>query len=75
MTPETRDMPLVVVAVTESITPALANRNGISYLSPPQTAEQARRLVQLLTGAADEPTRERRWRTPVPGGTRTVTIR
>jgi hypothetical protein len=66
---------LVVVAVTESVHPALANRESITYLSPPQTREQARSLVQLLVGHADISSHDGRYAVPVPGGTRTVTIR
>lgn len=67
--------PLVVVAVTETIHPALANRDSIAYKSPPQTPDQAKSLVQLLVGHADDPSHGGRWTIPVPGGTRTVTIR
>jgi hypothetical protein len=73
MTRENRQERLVIVAVTESVTPALANRNAVDYLSPPQAPEQARSLVQLLTGT--DPARNGPWTIPVPGGTRTVTIR
>lgn len=75
MSPRTAHGPPVVVAVTESVNRALANRDAIDYLSPPQAPEQARSLVQLLTGTTPDPARNGPWTIPVPGGTRTVTIR
>jgi hypothetical protein len=65
---------LVVVAVTESVHPALVNHDSITYVSPPQTGDQARTLVQLLVGRADDRGRDGRWSVSVPGGKRTVTI-
>jgi hypothetical protein len=66
---------LVVVRVTESVTPALTGREGGSYVSPPQSREQAMTLVRLLLGCATEPANgDGRWVAPIAGGRRTVTL-
>jgi hypothetical protein len=66
---------LVVVHVTDAINPTLAGRGGGSYHSPPQTLELAQTLVRLLLEWPTEPLDgQTRWRHPVAGGTRTVTL-
>jgi hypothetical protein len=65
---------LVVVAVSESVNPALAGRDSITYVSPPQTLDAAGTLAQLLAGTAHDRSRCGAWTIPIPGGTRTVSI-
>ena len=70
---------LAVVSVTDEINDALAGHDGARYISPPQPLRHARRLACLLlvqpnldTDDQDEPVV--RWRRPIAGGQRTVTI-
>ena len=66
---------LVVVRVEETIEPQLTARTGTSYLSPPQTREQALTLVRLLLGCAADPADDQeRWTAPIAGGRRMVTL-
>lgn len=65
---------LVVVQVTDAISPALAGHEGVEYSSPPLPPEEALALVRVLVGD-DPPTAGRRsWRCPIAGGQRTVTL-
>ena len=65
---------LVVVRVTDAISPALAGHEGVEYSSPPLPREEALALVRVLVGD-DSPTAGRRsWRCPIAGGQRTVTL-
>ena len=67
---------LVVVHVTDAISTALAGHEGVEYQSPPLARAEALDLVRVLIG--DYPARieatERRWRCPIAGGQRTVTL-
>jgi len=67
--------PAVVVHVEETITPALAGREGCTYASPPLPRAEALALVRLLIGHDGPSPEERGWRCPIAGGRRTVTIR
>jgi hypothetical protein len=70
---------LAVVSVTDEINDTLAGHHGARYISPPQPLKHARTLACLLLGQPhldtddqDEPVV--RWRRPIAGGQRTVTI-
>ena len=67
---------LVVVHVTDAISTALAGHEGVEYQSPPLARAEALDLVRVLVG--DEPAplnaTEPRWRCPIAGGQRTVTL-
>ena len=66
---------LVVVHVTDAVTPTLAGRGDASYQSPPQAYEDALNLVGLLLGRNEAPSAsEPRWTCPIAGGRRTVTL-
>jgi hypothetical protein len=66
---------LVIVRVEDQINPTLAGRTGARYESPPQPAEQACALVHLLLGCPAGPLDgQTRWRCPIAGGLRTVTL-
>jgi hypothetical protein len=67
--------PAVVVHVEETITPALAGREGCTYASPPLPRAEALALVRLLIGHDGQSPDQRCWRCPIAGGQRTVTIR
>ena len=67
---------LVVVHVSDAISPTLAGHDGVEYQSPPLARTEALDLVRVLVGEdpallnATEP----RWRCPIAGGQRTVTL-
>ncbi|MHB1567875.1 MAG: hypothetical protein ACYCXW_04645 [Solirubrobacteraceae bacterium] len=67
---------LVVVHVTDAISTTLAGRDGVEYQSPPLARTDALDLVRVLVG--DDPAllnaTEPRWRCPIAGGQRTVTL-
>ena len=63
------------VIVTEQRSPALAEREPISYVSPPQTEQQARSLVTLLAGGTSDDEHAGPWRCPVAGGQRIIELR
>ena len=66
---------LLVVRVEDQINPTLTGRSGVSYDSPPQPPDQALVLVRLLLGCPTEALDgQTRWRCPLAGGTRTVTL-
>ena len=70
----TGERPAVVVRVEETISPALAGREGVVYESPPLPRAHALALVRLLIGR-DRQTAERdSWRCPIAGGQRTITL-
>ena len=58
-----------------TISPVLAGHEGCSYVSPPQSREQALALVELLAGAPsdNEPNRET-WTQPIAGGRRHISL-
>jgi hypothetical protein len=65
----------VVVHVEETVTPALVGRDGLEYQSPPQPRAEALALVRLLLGRGAAPKEhEVRWRCPIAGGQRTITL-
>ena len=67
-----RQPPSYVLIVSDERAEALSGRDSQSYTSPPQTEQQARRLAELLTGAAvDGPGP---WRHPIAGGQRTIQL-
>jgi hypothetical protein len=67
---------LVVVHVTDAISATLAGHDGVEYHSPPLARAEALDLVRVLVG--DDPSgleaSEPRWRCPIAGGQRTVTV-
>ena len=67
---------LVVVHVTDTISTTLAGHDGVEYQSPPQPRAEALDLVRVLVG--DDPSgleaTEPRWRCPIAGGQRTITL-
>ena len=67
---------LVVVHVTDAISTTLAGHDGVEYQSPPLARAEALDLVRVLIGedpSLREPT-DARWRCPIAGGQRTVTL-
>ena len=66
--------PLYVVEVEERLTSSLSRRNGASYSSPPQSLEDARRLVALLLDQEQAPEGDGPWRRPLAGGHRVVRL-
>ncbi len=67
--------PLYVVEVTEQLSATLSRRVGASYSSPPQSLDDARRLVALLLDQAEPPDDgEGPWRRPLAGGHRIVRL-
>ena len=67
---------LVVVHVTDAISTALAGHEGVEYQSPPLARVEALDLVRVLIGdyPAGIETPHWRWRCPIAGGQRTVTL-
>lgn len=66
---------LVVVRVRDAVNPVLAGHGDVSYESPPLPPEEATTLVRLLLGRGGTPEEgEARWRCPIAGGQRTITI-
>ena len=67
---------LVVVHVTDAISATLAGHDGVEYQSPPLARVEALDLVRVLIG--DDPAgieaTDWRWRCPIAGGQRTVTL-
>ena len=70
----TDDGPAVVVRVEETISPALAGREGAVYESPPLTRAHALVLVRLLIGRDCQTAARDYWRCPIAGGQRTITL-
>ena len=67
---------LAVVHVTDAISTTLAGHDGVEYQSPPLARAEALDLVRVLIGE-DPSLREAtdpRWRCPIAGGQRTVTL-
>jgi hypothetical protein len=62
------------VTVTEHRTRGLVDSDGASYVSPPQTEEQARSLIALLAGATTGLDGGGPWRQPVAGGQRIIEL-
>jgi hypothetical protein len=66
---------LVVIRVEDAISSALAGHDGCTYESAPQPRSQALELVRLLLGTQERPRDgQTRWRHPIAGGTRTVSL-
>jgi hypothetical protein len=63
------------VIVTEQRTRGLVECDPVSYVSPPQTAQQARSLITLLAGAGTDHCGDGPWRRPVAGGQRIIELR
>jgi hypothetical protein len=63
-----------VIEVVDRQVPALTGTAGCAYTSPPQSLEDALRLVRMLLCLPRAPVGER-WRHPIAGGQRTVTLR
>jgi hypothetical protein len=61
------------VIVTERRARGLVGTDGITYISPPQTEQQARALIVLIADAAIEGPGP--WRHAVAGGQRTIELR
>jgi hypothetical protein len=75
MTPQDEERLLVVVRVEDAISSALAGHDGCTYESVPQPRSQALELVRLLLGIAEQALEgQTRWRHPIAGGTRTVSL-
>lgn len=67
---------VVVVGVADEVNQALTGRGGCSYESPPQVLEQALMLVEVLLGRRLESLDgTEKWRCPIAGGRRTITLR
>lgn len=68
---------LFVVELREDITEALIGHDGLAYVSPPQTRQQALELVAVLLGHRTKVNgeREHMWRHAIAGGQRSVTLR
>jgi hypothetical protein len=66
--------PQYVVEVEENLTTSLSRRRGGSYVSPPQSLEDARRLAALLLDTELAPEGEGPWRRPLAGGHRVVRL-
>jgi len=62
------------VIVTEHRTPGRVDGDGTTYISPPQTEEQARSLIALLAGATTGLRRGGPWRQPASGGQRIIEL-
>jgi hypothetical protein len=60
------------VIVTEHRTRGLVDSDGTTYISPPQTEEQARSLIALLAGGTTG--LRGPWRKPVAGGQRLIKL-
>jgi hypothetical protein len=63
------------VIVTEHCTRGLAGSDGTTYISPPQTEEQARSLIALLAGATTGERGCGPWRQPVARGQRLTELK
>ena len=66
--------PLYVVEVEDRLTTSLSRRRGGTYLSPPQSLDDARRLAALLLDCEEAPEGEGPWRRPLAGGHRIVRL-
>jgi hypothetical protein len=66
--------PVFVVEVEDRLTASLARRTGQSYVSPPQSEEDARRLAALLLDCEETPPGSGPWRRPLAGGHRLVRL-
>ncbi len=62
------------VIVSERRTRGLVNSDGTTYVSPPQTEEQARSLIALLAGATTGLRAAGPWRQPVAAGQRLIEL-
>jgi hypothetical protein len=62
------------VIVVEHRTRGLVDSDGTTYISPPQTEEQARSLIALLAGATTGLRGGGPWRQPVAGGQRIIEL-
>jgi hypothetical protein len=62
------------VLVTEHRAPGLVNIDDTTYQSPPQTENQARALIALLTGTPSGPPGRGPWRRPIAGGQRIIEL-
>ena len=60
------------VIVTEHRSRGLVDSDGTTYVSPPQTEEQARSLIAVLASAAAAAGGVGPWRQPVAGGQRII---
>jgi hypothetical protein len=70
----TDDGSAVVVHVEETISPALAGREGVVYESPPLPRTEALALVRVLIGRDCQTAGRDSWRCPIAGGQRTITL-
>lgn len=61
------------VIVTERRSRGLVGTDGITYISPPQTEQQARALIALIADASVDGSGP--WRHAVAGGQRTIELR
>jgi hypothetical protein len=66
---------LYVVEVTDVLVPALVGQAGCRYRSPVQDEEQARLLIRVLLGLAQNPSGTGPWRWPMAGGRRYIALR
>jgi hypothetical protein len=73
--PAGSDGELYAVRVEDTISPALAGHQGCTYVSPPQSRDQALALVALLAGSRQdlEPCRTT-WTQPIAGGQRRISL-
>ena len=62
------------VIVTEHRTRGLVDSDGTTYISPPQSEQEARSLIALLAGATAALAGGGPWRQPVAGGQRIIEL-
>ena len=62
------------VIVIEHRARGLVDSDGTTYVSPPQTEEQARSLIALLAGGTTGLRGGGPWRQPVAGGQRIIEL-
>jgi hypothetical protein len=63
-----------LVIVTEHRTRGLVDSDGTTYVSPPQSEQQARCLIALLASATTGVDGGGPWRQPVAGGQRIIEL-
>src|SRR4051794_23001372 len=63
-----------VVTVRDDVDERISGHRGATYISPSQSHANALALVGLLVGRAAADDGRPRWRCPVPGGRRTITL-
>jgi hypothetical protein len=62
------------VIVTEHSTRSLVDSDGTTYISPPQSEQEARSLIAMLASVTAAPAGGGPWRQPVAGGQRIIEL-